>query len=294
MSKKVCWISLNQDCNLRCSWCYAREQGYSSVQMDKRLLFELIDFCCDSGVDKVVFLGGEPTLYPFLTEAIKYAKMHNLKTEITTNGLMLADENYLSRLIDTGLDSVMMSVKGYDKSSFIKTTGVDGYGDAIKAIDNLVSRGMHFGVSFVLTDEFLKGIEYAVADMQKHGVPLIVFSLAKEYSNTPEAQDFCKCNSPYVLIPRFCDKMKNLEGKLDKTKWLLELCFGLSFNGEEAQLLDRHIHYSCKCSVVDSIIFDCYGNLLACNTMPNSTLGTFKTDFNNYEEYKRYMTKVDE
>jgi len=293
MGKKVCWISLTQECNLRCSWCYAREQGYQSIQMDRTLLFELIDFCKEADVFKIVFLGGEPTLYPFLTEAISYAKRQNIRTEITTNGLMLKDNEFLMSLVDSGLDSVMLSIKGYDQKSFLHTTGFDGYSDVIRAIDNLNRAKIKFGVSFVLTDEFLDGIEHAISDMQAHNVPLIVFSLAKEYSSTREARDFSRRNSPYVLLPRLYEKMKGIEDKLTCTKWLIELCFGLDFKGEMAGFLEKHAHYSCKCNVSDGIIFDFKGNLLACNTMPNSTFGAFKKDFSSYNEYKAYIKRND-
>lgn len=290
MNKNICWITLNNSCNLRCSWCYARDNGYTNVIMNQKLLMDIIDFCSDGGVKKVVLLGGEPTLYPYLDTAISYCKSKNINTEITTNGLLLADEPYLRKLKNCGLNSVMLSMKGYDFESYANTTGFEGYNQAILAIDNLVKTNTKFGVSCVLTVDFIDDIENLMDDLYSHKVPLIVFSLAKDYGVTEEAVLFREVNNPYKIIPLFYEKY--IENKLlfDKSKWILELCTPIVLENKEInEFLNKYCHYSCKKNNDGGIIFDPYGNLLVCNTMPNVKLGKYGVDFLSYEEYVRYI-----
>lgn len=60
------------------------------------------------GVPHIVFTGGEPTLRDDLPELIAHAESNGQVSGLLTDGMRLAEPAYLSELLQTGLDHVMI------------------------------------------------------------------------------------------------------------------------------------------------------------------------------------------
>jgi pyruvate formate lyase activating enzyme len=75
-------------CNLRCSFCYNYDFVTNPVNIMQESAEELIDKHVSPMIDGLVFLGGEPTLYPErLREISVYAKQkYGLAVKLFTNG----------------------------------------------------------------------------------------------------------------------------------------------------------------------------------------------------------------
>jgi len=61
-----------------------------------------------AGIPHIVFTGGEPTLRPDLPELIAYAEKQGQVTGLLTDGLRLAETDYLHSLLNAGLDHLMI------------------------------------------------------------------------------------------------------------------------------------------------------------------------------------------
>src|SRR5271156_1435740 len=99
-------------CNMKCKFCFAT---YDSVlpQHAKRGIplldaRRLIAALRDAGFRKITFAGGEPTLCPWLPEAVAYAKDVGFKTAIVSNGSRLTRE--LIDLLAPSLDWITLSI----------------------------------------------------------------------------------------------------------------------------------------------------------------------------------------
>jgi MoaA/NifB/PqqE/SkfB family radical SAM enzyme len=68
----------------------------------------ILDKAWAAGIPHVVFTGGEPTLRDDLVELVAHAEKNNQVTGLLTDGLKLAEEDYRSQLLQTGLDHVMI------------------------------------------------------------------------------------------------------------------------------------------------------------------------------------------
>ena len=69
----VGWLTVNRSCNLRCQWCYARNMGFSAKDdMSLSLAERCIKIYSDLPMKEVVLLGGEPTIYPYIVEAVSF------------------------------------------------------------------------------------------------------------------------------------------------------------------------------------------------------------------------------
>ena len=110
-------------CNFHCQHCYAMFQDIPGVnhpalsEMDARAIIKLIaDEPLPESIiaRKITFVGGEPTLCPFLPELVAYAKSLGLVTAVITNGLTVTPR-YLDQFVDV-LDWVGLSIDGLDQT----------------------------------------------------------------------------------------------------------------------------------------------------------------------------------
>ncbi len=72
----------------------------------------------DAGIPHVVFTGGEPTLRPDLPDLIQYAEQLGMVTGVITNGLRFAERDYLHRVLQAGLDHLMLILESEDEASW--------------------------------------------------------------------------------------------------------------------------------------------------------------------------------
>ncbi len=104
-------IDINRPCNARCRMCYYTydESDWSKPLEDaKRELGEAVE----RGNTSVDFTGGEPTIYPQMTEVIRYAESIGLHTCIITNGLAIEK---VKKLADAGCTEWLLSIHGFEQ-----------------------------------------------------------------------------------------------------------------------------------------------------------------------------------
>jgi MoaA/NifB/PqqE/SkfB family radical SAM enzyme len=73
-------------CNLRCAHCFVGPQLDMATHFDFELLRKLIKVAPSWGTKEITFLGGEPSLYPYLAECIRMVQERDMKARIVTNG----------------------------------------------------------------------------------------------------------------------------------------------------------------------------------------------------------------
>ncbi len=71
---------------------------------------EILTKAWQAGIPHVTFTGGEPTLFEGLPALIEHAESQGQITGMLTNGIKLADANYLHTLVMTGIDHLLISV----------------------------------------------------------------------------------------------------------------------------------------------------------------------------------------
>lgn len=80
-------IYVTYRCNLRCSHCFVGDNLNLNSHFDFEDLRALLDHLHIWQTEEVTFLGGEPTLYLSLIEAVKLVQFLGLEARIVTNGL---------------------------------------------------------------------------------------------------------------------------------------------------------------------------------------------------------------
>jgi organic radical activating enzyme len=110
-----------------------------------------------AGIPHIVFTGGEPTLREDLPELIEHTEGLGQVCGLLTEGLRLADELYLSRLLRAGLDHLMLLLKPESEQSWQAVGNVmvedlavavhltltaHNRGQSAQSLDRLVSLGV--------------------------------------------------------------------------------------------------------------------------------------------------------
>lgn len=145
------YLQLNSICNQRCLFCNRPPINGDEPPTPLDLVTNKIDCLAnDSNVKRIVFTGGEPTLYPYLKEVISYAAHKNKTVEIQTNATIL-DKNGFKELKDAGLSIVNMAFHSHIDVTSRTLRGVPFGDQRIKenlvAISNL---GIELHVIFVI------------------------------------------------------------------------------------------------------------------------------------------------
>jgi radical SAM protein with 4Fe4S-binding SPASM domain len=105
-------LAVTYRCNNDCAHCYnARGRDYPEINTDQWK--NILDQLWSLGIPHIVFTGGEPTLREDLPELIAHAEKNGQITGINTNGRRLADKQFLSRLLDAGLDHAQITLESH-------------------------------------------------------------------------------------------------------------------------------------------------------------------------------------
>jgi len=78
----------------------------------------ILDKAWQAGIPNVTFTGGEATLREDLPELIAYAEKNGQVCGLLTDGLKLADKDYLDLLLQTGLDHILFLLQPEDDKSW--------------------------------------------------------------------------------------------------------------------------------------------------------------------------------
>ena len=290
MENKVtaCWLTINRACNLRCKWCYAKNAD--KAQMDPISIWGLLDFLVSVDIRNVIILGGEPTCADYLTELILECKKRALKSIVVTNGIKLADGDYLNALVEAGVNSISLSQKAHDRQSYIEVTGVDCYNTFLQAAKNVSQTGMDHVVSFVLTTESIPFLPQSIRTLREYGVKK--FSLGFCY-------DFEVCRSakgnpenPYRLWNTFSKYYEEIHAA-SEGEFVLQMGLPLCVDDQGlADIMNERGQILTVCQLLrrTGLILDTDMSVIPCNAMFNYKLGKYGTSFMDRSSFEQFWS----
>ncbi len=147
-------VSPTKKCNLKCTGCYAASSPTTDISLNWNLLNKVIeDAYTNIGMRFFVISGGEPLLYKSENKGILdlVEKWNDCYFLMYTNGTLI-NEDVASRMLSLGNITPAISVEGYEKQTDARR-GKGIYQKILKARDNLVSKGIPFGISVTATSE---------------------------------------------------------------------------------------------------------------------------------------------
>ncbi len=173
------YIEPSSLCNLNCSMCFRNnwfDETYGLMKgetVDQILKILSIDMPFD------VFFGGmgEPLMHPRIFGMVETASKHNRKVELITNATLLS-ERVSRKLIDSGLDTLWISMDGFSRESYEAIRRGSLYQKIIHNIAgfNKVRRNAKLGITFVMMGENLSQLPFINRFADEFGVDLLNLS----------------------------------------------------------------------------------------------------------------------
>lgn len=119
---RIRYIETTGRCNLTCPFCVDR---FRNFDMDDDLFYNIVDnnLECMKGQWLWLDFNGEPLLDTEIFERIRYLEDRGIKTQITTNGIIL-DEDAMIKLIDSRLEYIAISVLSLNPSIYKELRGL--------------------------------------------------------------------------------------------------------------------------------------------------------------------------
>ena len=144
------------NCNLKCKHCYInkKEHGENTLPLETIEAWLKV-FASKNKNANVIFLGGEPTLHPDLSLAIKKAKALGYNSiTVDTNGYVFHD--ILSKIEPDVVDYFSFSLDGVSRETNDIIRGKGSYDNCIAGIKKAILRG------------FTTSLIYTVSQMNLH------------------------------------------------------------------------------------------------------------------------------
>jgi MoaA/NifB/PqqE/SkfB family radical SAM enzyme len=149
-------LVLGYFCNADCPFCFYKKSvrkrshiaDWTSEQAKKWIVYVR-----KRGIEKIDFMGGEPTIRQDIFELIQFAKNIGIKeVSLITNGITLANRQFVEKLKQAGLDDIMFSLHSHVATIHDRLMGFPGAFDkAIQGIRNVISvGGLTYRMNFVV------------------------------------------------------------------------------------------------------------------------------------------------
>ncbi len=139
---KTAHFCVTDRCNLSCIHCCADAQGVSgSDALNTTDIKKIIDKFIDWDIETIIFTGGEPLVRDDFLEILQYTRS-NFTGHITlmTNATLI--DEYKAKVIATCVDSIDISLDGYDKESCEKVRGNGVFSKVINSIKLIQQEGV--------------------------------------------------------------------------------------------------------------------------------------------------------
>lgn len=235
MPNKNLLIEVTNKCNCNCIFCANSKMIRKRKFIDKNLVKKVLTEAYDLGVKEVGFYTtGESLLNPDLSSYIKLAKSIGYKyVYITTNGILL-NEKKVKEIVDSGIDSIKLSINAINKEDYKLIHGVDFYDKVFDNLKRLYEYRKNKKLSFNIFVSYIatRYTDYNTEDIKKNFMnysdEVVIINVRNQSGMMPEISELLSC--------------KKEEGKIESKR--LVPC-----------------HY-----VFDTINVSCEGYLTACCT----------------------------
>ena len=168
--------ALTAPLRLDCALTYQLPKGSKAEyaptkRVDRELTTEewrkVLDIAWEAGILHVTLTGGEPTLRDDLPAIIEKAEQNGQVCGLLTDGLKLADKQYLDTLLQTGLDHLLFLLQPEDKKSW-------------KALETIMPEDIFVTVHWTVSPEHLKDANQTLERLASLGVTSLSLSIADD------------------------------------------------------------------------------------------------------------------
>ena len=287
----VAWLTTNRTCNNKCKWCYTYEYKCNNISMDSERTKKTIDMLANNGIQKIILIGGEPTINTEIIDIIKYINKKNITVSIASNGRKFSELSFTQKCKDAGLNFANISIKGINDEQYIRNTNSTGFSEMIEGYKNLKKCHINLTTSYVITSNNEKEFFDLKEMLLENNINSILFLLYKpsinnqSHSTEPSIIELAEaCKTIYSIF--------NNSGIDIKFEMSIPLCL---FEKEFLDVLisKKMISTCCHITKGNGIVFDTDFNILPCNHFVDNPLNSQPISVDNVINFWNSKNCVD-
>lgn len=284
---KTGWLTITRKCNNFCEWCYTQRK-LSCENMDFIDAKNTVDKMKELGIKRIVLIGGEPTLYPDLVELIKYITLKDIKVSMATNGRKLSDKEYAKKIVESGINSINISLKGTTEDEYLQHTKSFGLMEAVNGYKNLVDLGFeNVSLSYVIVNNDKNIFEKFVKLLKNNKLNNVVFQFVKPVLELKSTDELLDIESMGKFVEYIYSRMQKFD---------MNYCFEISFPlcAIERPILEKlisekRISTCCHISKGTGLIMDTDFKILPCNHFAEFPYSEEKIGLKSSEEISEFL-----
>jgi len=206
---------LGQTCNLRCQFCYFLdriedeshpEHAFMTLDKAKQICRTLVEYYGNNSID---IQGGEPTLWPEITELVAYCSEIGLSPTIITNAQALSSRKIVARHREAGIRDFLVSVQGLGDVYDVLVRRPGAHERQMRALANLQAEGVPFRFNTVLSKPALPQV-VGIAELAIHTGAEVVNFLGMNPFHDQETG-----KRGHESVPTYGELSEPLDGALD-------------------------------------------------------------------------------
>jgi len=277
------WLTVNRNCNFRCSWCYAKGTKYNpNDTMTLELAKELIDLKSDIGVKGTCVIGGEPTLWKHLIPIIEYLDAKNMLSSLITNGSLLCNDRFLSPLLESPLNAINLSLKGGNARQFEELTrsNFSEFRKVCLSIGKLSKASINTGVSITVSKLNITNLKEWVETAVDNGAKRVFLEFCCTIFNGNEPNGEYMAN-PTLIVDYFQENYQAMDEYTSGELYISQSLPACIWPEEFVELLVKRERMSFGCHVMrrEGLIFNSVGEIVPCGCLHDFPLGKYGRDF---------------
>lgn len=146
-------------CNLRCRHCYIRPDQHGKATLPIRTIEKWLTlFSKGKEASNVIFLGGEPTLHPDLSKAVKIARdLGYASITIDSNGFLFHD--FLNRVKPAEVDFLSFSLDGATRETADAIRGEGVFEICTKNARKAAEKGFSTSLIYTVSEKNIHELE---------------------------------------------------------------------------------------------------------------------------------------
>jgi radical SAM protein with 4Fe4S-binding SPASM domain len=286
---KMSWLTVNRKCNLRCRWCYAEGTNYQADEMSFQLAKELTLLSKKIGIEGMLPIGGEPTLWKFLPRYNHFCRELGMKSVLVTNALLFEDDEFWEEYQKSPNDKIGISLKAWNSQQFQKVAGSVAFEKMKKGVKRACDR--FYCQTAITYNSFYRGnlpdmVQFAM-DCGSKGVQINFCSTTFSNDKPDSAYMVSSRELAINIMDSYPELNRITEGKL-VFEMMIPFCLFPSDFIEQLKERDQIISV-CQLKKGKGLIWDERGNVLMCNALFDYPIGRYGTDFVDAESFKQWL-----
>ena len=280
------WLTINRNCNNHCKWCYAQNVWNNTSIMDfekaKRAVIELKK----RGARRIILIGGEPTIYPFFFDIIRYIRENGLNVSVASNGRKFSNMEFARETVKAGITGIDISIKALTEEEYKENTGNYGFKQMIEGYNNLVALEFIPSVSYVITTGDSKRLEDLAKFVSENHMKKVSLQFVKPVIGAKEDSEEIM---DIKVMGKFVETIYHVMEKY-AIDYYLEISFPLCLVKRE--ILDKLIYENrvINCCHVPSgtgVILDQDFKVLPCNHFAEFPFSKDSVDFDHEDSLEK-------